>query len=64
MKVELICIGKTSKFFLEEGENEYLKRLKRYLKFQKIELPDIKMAKKMPVKHLLNKKKRSFSFKK
>lgn len=45
MKVELICIGKTSKSFLEEGENEYLKRLKRYLKFQKIELPDIKMAK-------------------
>lgn len=45
MKVELICIGKTGKSFLEQGEKEYLKRLKRYLKFDKIELPDVKMAK-------------------
>ena len=45
MKVELICIGKTSKSFLEQGEKEYLKRLKRYLKFEKVELPDVKMAK-------------------
>jgi 23S rRNA (pseudouridine1915-N3)-methyltransferase len=45
VKVELICIGKTGKSFLEEGEKEYLKRLKRYLKFDKIELPDVKMAK-------------------
>lgn len=47
MKVKLIYIGKTGKSFLIEGEKEYTKRLKRYMKFETIELPDIKNAKKM-----------------
>lgn len=47
MKVKLICIGKTSKSFLLEGEAEYMKRLKHYVQFEKIELPDIKQAKKL-----------------
>ncbi len=45
MKIKLICIGKTGKSFLEEGENAYLKRLKHYVSFEKIEIPDIKQAK-------------------
>lgn len=45
MKVKLICVGKTGKRFLEEGEQEYLHRLKHYLSFERIELPDIKQAK-------------------
>lgn len=45
MKVKLICVGKTGKKFLEEGEQEYIKRLKHYLSFERIELPDIRQAK-------------------
>ncbi|SFT88905.1 23S rRNA (pseudouridine1915-N3)-methyltransferase [Lishizhenia tianjinensis] len=47
MKIKLICVGKTSKSFLVEGENEYLKRLKHYLPVERIELPDVKNAKKL-----------------
>jgi len=46
MKIKLVCIGKTSKSFLSEGENEYLKRLQKYVPFEKIEIPDLKNAKK------------------
>jgi 23S rRNA (pseudouridine1915-N3)-methyltransferase len=47
MKIKLICIGKTGKSFLEEGEKEYAGRLKHYIGFEKIELPDLKQAKKL-----------------
>ena len=47
MKVKFICIGKTGKSFLEEGENEYLKRLKHYIPVERIEIPDLKNAKKL-----------------
>lgn len=45
MQVTLLCIGKTGKKFLEEGEQEYLKRLRHYLSFQLQIIPDIKQAK-------------------
>ncbi len=45
MKIKIIVIGKTHKDFLIEGENEYLKRLKRYVTVEKIEIPDLKKAK-------------------
>ena len=45
MKVVLLCIGKTSKNFLIEGEDEYVKRLKHYLKFEMKELPAVKASK-------------------
>ena len=47
MKVKFICIGKTGKSFLEEGESEYLKRLKHYVAVERIEIPDLKNAKKL-----------------
>lgn len=47
MKITFICIGKTGKKFLEEGEQEYLKRLSHYIKVERIEIPDIKGAKKL-----------------
>lgn len=47
MKIKIIAIGKTHKSFLVEGENEYLKRLKKYVTIEKIEIPDLKNAKKM-----------------
>lgn len=45
MKIKIIMIGKTHKNFLIEGEDEYSKRLKKYISVQKIEIPDIKNAK-------------------
>ncbi len=47
VKIKVICIGKTGKSFLVEGENEYLNRLKHYVPFEKLEIPDIKNAKKL-----------------
>lgn len=47
MKITFLCIGKTGKKFLEEGEQEYLNRLKHYVKIERIELPDLKNAKKL-----------------
>ena len=52
MKVKFICIGKTGKPFLEEGESEYLKRLKHYLPVEKLEIPDLKNAKKLTVEQI------------
>lgn len=47
MKITFLCIGKTGKKFLEEGEEEYINRLKHYIKLDRIELPDLKNAKKL-----------------
>ena len=47
MKVKLICIGKTGKDFLVAGEQEYINRLKHYVQIERIEIPDIKNAKKL-----------------
>lgn len=42
MKIKIICIGKTGKKFLEDGEQEYLGRLKHYIAVERIEIPDLK----------------------
>ena len=42
MKIKLVCIGKTGKNFLIEGENEYLGRLKHYVPVERVEISDIK----------------------
>ena len=47
MKIKVICIGKTGKAFLVDGEREYLSRLQHYTKVEKVELPDIKNARKL-----------------
>lgn len=49
MKIKLICIGKTGKGFLVDGENEYLGRLKHYINFERVEISDLKNAKKLTV---------------
>lgn len=54
MKIKIICIGKTQKSFLEEGEKEYLKRLSHYVQVEKIEIPDIKNAKKMSEQQIMD----------
>lgn len=45
MKIKVLCIGKTGKKFLEEGEQEYLSRLKHYIAVERIEIPDIRNQK-------------------
>lgn len=55
MKIKIIAIGKTHKSFLMEGENEYLKRIKKYIPIEKIEIPDLKNAKKLTQKQIKEK---------
>lgn len=47
MKVEFWVIGKTSFGYLNEGNDIYLKRLKHYLPFKMVTIPDIKNRKKL-----------------
>ena len=42
MKIRLITIGKTDESYLKEGINKYVSRLKHYISFEMIELPDVK----------------------
>jgi 23S rRNA (pseudouridine1915-N3)-methyltransferase len=52
LKIKIICIGKTSKKFLVEGEQEYLDRLKHYVIVERIEIPDIKNAKNLSIEQI------------
>jgi 23S rRNA (pseudouridine1915-N3)-methyltransferase len=45
MNIKLINIGKTTISYLREGEMEYEKRLKHYVKFERIDLKEIKTRK-------------------
>lgn len=55
MKVELWAIGKTNETYLEKGIDIYRKRLRHYLKFNFVIIPDIKKAGKLSAKQLKNK---------
>ena len=45
MKITFITIGKTEEKYLLEGMEKYLKRLKHYIPFKVIELPELKNTK-------------------
>ncbi|WP_104382554.1 23S rRNA (pseudouridine(1915)-N(3))-methyltransferase RlmH [Sphingobacterium sp. HMA12] len=45
MKITLLCIGKTDDKYLIEGIDKYIKRLKFYVNFNIIVIPDIKNSK-------------------
>lgn len=45
MKIQFIYVGKTTKAYLHEGEEEYIKRIKRYAPFETLALSDVKNAK-------------------
>ena len=47
MKVEFWVVGKTQFKYLNEGIEIYEKRLRKYVPFQMVVLPDIKNAKNM-----------------
>lgn len=45
MKITFLVIGKTDEAYLREGVEKYLKRLKHYISFQYLEIPDLKNTK-------------------
>ncbi|WDF70132.1 23S rRNA (pseudouridine(1915)-N(3))-methyltransferase RlmH [Sphingobacterium oryzagri] len=45
MKISLVCIGKTDESFVQTGIENYVKRLKHYINFEILVLPDIKHVK-------------------
>jgi len=55
MKMTFLCIGKTHHSFLKEGEAEYLTRVQRYLKIERIEIPDLKHTKTMSIEEIKKK---------
>lgn len=40
IKIKLICVGKLKEKFWVEAQNEYIKRLQKFCKFEIIELPE------------------------
>lgn len=55
MKIEFWVIGKTNESYLEEGISIYLQRLRHYVPFEMITLPDVKNAGKLSGDLLKNK---------
>jgi len=45
MKITLLTIGKTEDSYLKDGIDKYLSRLKHYIKFEIIEIPELKNTK-------------------
>ncbi|MFY9116782.1 MAG: 23S rRNA (pseudouridine(1915)-N(3))-methyltransferase RlmH [Bacteroidales bacterium] len=48
MNIVLLCMGKTQMPYLKEGILEYEKRLQHYVRFTRLELPDIKKPASLP----------------
>jgi len=55
MQITLIQIGKTKFSYLQEGISDYHKRLKHYINFEEITIPDIKNAKNLSVTEIKKK---------
>lgn len=60
MKIELLVIGATSFSYLNEGQEIYEKRIKRYYPFQQTVLADVKGARTMDVATLREKEGEQF----
>lgn len=45
MKITFLVIGKTEESYLREGIDKYIKRLKHYVKFEIVEIPELKNTK-------------------
>ncbi len=55
MRIKLICVGKTSFDFINQGNALYIKRLQRMAQFEMISIADIKNTKKMPTDEIKSK---------
>ncbi len=49
MKITLVLTGKTEMDYIIKGSEEYIKRIKRYINFEVISIPDIKNAKNLSI---------------
>lgn len=45
MEIVFLTVGKTTEKYLLQGVEEYEKRLKKYIRFKRVELPEIKRSK-------------------
>jgi len=45
MKITFLVVGKTEDSYINEGISKYLKRLKHYVKFELVEIPELKNTK-------------------
>lgn len=45
MKITLLCVGKTDDSYLQEGISKYANRLKHYIRFSIVEIPDLRNTK-------------------
>ena len=55
MNIKLICISKTDVSYLKEGLDVYRKRLRHYINFELIEIPELKNTKNLSPKELKEK---------
>lgn len=49
MKITLLTIGKTEDSYIKEGIEKYLKRLKHYISFKIVEVPELKNTKSLTI---------------
>jgi len=49
MKITLLVIGKTDSAYLRDGIEMYVKRLKHYIQFEMVVIPDIKQSKNLTI---------------
>ncbi len=55
MNIKFVLIGKTSFKFVQEGMDMYLQRLKRFVDFEMIIIPDLKNQKKLSTQQIKEK---------
>ncbi|MEN8928553.1 MAG: 23S rRNA (pseudouridine(1915)-N(3))-methyltransferase RlmH [Flavobacteriales bacterium] len=55
MNIKLIIVGKTDKSYFTEAENEYLSRLKHYIKVNYVTIPELKKTKNLSPDQIKNK---------
>jgi 23S rRNA (pseudouridine1915-N3)-methyltransferase len=55
VKITIVAIGKTNIGFVIQGVDEYIKRLKRYVKVELQIIPDVKNSKSLSVPQLIQK---------
>jgi len=49
MKIKLLLIGKTDEEYLKQGIDKYISRLKHYINFELVVIPDIKKTKNLSI---------------
>jgi len=55
MGIRILCLGRSKQGFINDGINEYLKRMSSYTKIDFIELPDVKLTSSTNIEIVKNK---------